>query len=92
VLGNDTDTDSPTPLTYLRVTGDSPVAGPSNGSLTLSPDGSLTYAPVKGFYGTDTFTYKARDSRKWTDGTTWMSDQSGGPTATVTITVLKKKK
>ena len=92
VLANDTDTDSPTPYTYPRVTGDSPVAGPSNGSLTLNPDGSLTYTPVKGFYGTDTFTYKARDSRKWTDGATWMSDQSGGPTATVTVTVLKKKK
>ena len=84
MLGNDTDTDSPTPYRYLRVTGDSPVAGPSNGSLTLNPDGSLTYTPVKGFFGTDTFTYKAKDSRTWTDGATWMSDQSGGPTATVT--------
>lgn len=34
---------------------------PSNGMLTLNPDGSFTYTPKPGFYGLDEFTFKARD-------------------------------
>ena len=54
VLANDTDADSPV-LTAVEV------SGPAHGSLTLNPDGSFTYAPVSGYVGTDTFTYKAND-------------------------------
>ncbi len=34
------------------------VTGPSDGRLTLNPDGSFTYTPKKNFVGTDTFTYE----------------------------------
>ncbi len=54
VLANDTDPDGQ-PLTALRV------AGPAYGVLFLSPDGSFTYAPVLGFTGTDSVTYRASD-------------------------------
>jgi hypothetical protein len=54
VLANDHDTD-----------GDPVQAGqasdPHNGSVTLNPDGSLTYTPNPGFAGTDTFTYTVND-------------------------------
>src|SRR5262249_33270098 len=53
VLGNDI---SPTgaPLTAALV------SGPAHGTLTLSPDGSFTYAPAPDFRGTDHFSYRAR--------------------------------
>jgi VCBS repeat-containing protein len=54
VLSNDTDADND-PLTAILV------AGPSNGNLTLNPDGSFTYTPNSNFTGTDSFTYQARD-------------------------------
>jgi CshA-type fibril repeat protein len=50
---------------------------PRHGTVTVSPDGSYTYTPAKGFAGTDTFTYTATDS----------SGQV--TTAVATITVLK---
>ncbi len=68
VLGNDTD-DDVDPLTASLQT------DPSNGSLTLNIDGSFIYTPDAGFFGTDSFTYKANDG----------SIQSN--TATVFITV-----
>src|SRR5439155_769298 len=37
------------------------VAPPSHGALTLSANGSFTYAPAANFFGTDAFTYKAND-------------------------------
>ena len=68
MLGNDTD-DDVDPLTASLQT------DPSNGSLTLNIDGSFIYTPDAGFFGTDSFTYKANDG----------SIQSN--TATVFITV-----
>jgi hypothetical protein len=53
------------------------VTGATNGihgAVALQPDGTVTYSPVAGFSGTDTFTYTA------TDGVTPV-------TATVTVTV-----
>jgi hypothetical protein len=38
------------------------VAGPSNGTLSLNSDGSFTYTPNAGFFGNDSFTFKANDS------------------------------
>src|SRR5439155_1258143 len=39
-------------------------AGPANGSLTLNADGSVTYTPNADFFGVDSFTYHAVDSRR----------------------------
>ncbi|MCL2782675.1 MAG: cadherin-like domain-containing protein, partial [Propionibacteriaceae bacterium] len=35
---------------------------PSNGVVTMNPDGSLTYTPNPGYSGPDSFTYTAQDS------------------------------
>ncbi len=54
ILGNDTDANGDT-LFAIEV------AGPSDGSLSLSSDGSFTYSPDSNFNGGDSFTYKAND-------------------------------
>jgi len=51
------------------------VTDPSNGTLTLNSDGSLTYVPTADYNGSDSFTYSIADSDGDTDK------------ATVTITV-----
>ncbi|UKP00603.1 Ig-like domain-containing protein [Nostoc sp. UHCC 0870] len=56
VLSNDTDAQSD-PLTAAVV------QAPSNGSVTLNPDGSFAYTPNAGFIGTDSFTYLANDTK-----------------------------
>src|SRR5439155_847410 len=38
-------------------------AGPTNGSLTLNANGSFTYTPNANYFGSDSFTYHAIDSR-----------------------------
>jgi VCBS repeat-containing protein len=69
VLANATDGDSPT-LTALLV------SGPSHAqSFTLNANGSVSYQPISGYTGTDSFTWKAND------GSLDSND------ATVTITV-----
>jgi large repetitive protein len=35
--------------------------GPGHGALTLNADGSFTYTPTTGYFGTDTFTYHVQD-------------------------------
>ncbi|MFC3196333.1 gliding motility-associated C-terminal domain-containing protein, partial [Parapedobacter deserti] len=52
------------------------VSPPQNGTLTINPDGTVTYRPHPGYMGNDTFTYRVRDS-----GGNWSNE------ATVTITV-----
>jgi VCBS repeat-containing protein len=54
VLANDTDADG-NPLTAILVN------GPSNGSVSLNPNGTFTYTPNTNFNGTDSFTYKTND-------------------------------
>jgi Bacterial Ig domain len=54
------------------------VTNPSDGTLTLSANGSFSYTPNTGYVGTDTFTYKAND------GTT------DSNIATISITVTEK--
>lgn len=40
--------------------------GPNNAqSFSLNPDGSFSYTPEAGWYGTDTFTYTARNTTQW---------------------------
>lgn len=36
------------------------VTGPTNGTLTLNPNGSYSYTPNSGYLGPDTFTYRVR--------------------------------
>jgi len=68
VLANDTDPDNDNLTAVL-------VNGASNGTATLSANGSFSYVPPPGFAGSATFTYQA------SDGT------ARSNTATVTITV-----
>ncbi|MEZ6039830.1 MAG: Ig-like domain-containing protein [Planctomycetaceae bacterium] len=68
ILANDSDVDGDGLTAVL-------VAGPSNGSLILNADGSLSYTPATGFSGTDSFTYVANDG------------SLNSETATVTLTV-----
>lgn len=37
------------------------VSAPAHGSLTLNGDGSFTYTPASGYFGGDSFTYRAAD-------------------------------
>jgi murein tripeptide amidase MpaA len=66
VLSNDTDDG---PLTAALET------DVDNGTLELAADGSFTYTPDAGFFGEDSFTYKAYDGELYSEA------------ATVTITV-----
>jgi uncharacterized repeat protein (TIGR01451 family) len=52
VLGNDRDIGALTAMLVLP---------PSNGGLTLNPDGSFSYTPNANFNGSDAFSYKASD-------------------------------
>jgi len=54
VLSNDSDPEGD-PLTAVLV------AGPSNGTLALNPDGSFDYIPNASFLGTDSFVYGPSD-------------------------------
>jgi Ca2+-binding RTX toxin-like protein len=67
VLTNDSDTDGDT--FYI-----SAASTPSNGSITIEDERSITYTPNAGFNGVDTFTYTINDGN--------------GGTATATATVL----
>lgn len=55
VLANDTDAEN-SPLT-AQIS-----AAPASGSVTLQPNGALTYTPKANFFGTDSFTYTVRDT------------------------------
>ncbi len=70
VLTNDFDPEGTT-LTALLVT------APPNGTLTFTNNGGFAYTPRTNFFGTDSFTYRARDA-----------GGSNSVPATVTINVL----
>jgi VCBS repeat-containing protein len=53
-------------------------SSPSNGELSLNPDGSFSYTPNDNFNGSDSFSYRASDGR------------GGSDTANVQITVYAK--
>ncbi len=77
VLDNDSDLD----------VGDTLIAAvaaqPQHGTLTLNPDGSLSYLPEFGFTGTDNFTYTAADNRGGTSApATVMITVKAAPTCT----------
>jgi len=60
VLGNDTDIDNDT----LTVT---VISQGTNGSVTINPDGTLSYSPNENFYGSDVFNYTISDEKGITD-------------------------
>ncbi len=57
VLQNDTDAESD-PMTAVLI------SGTTHGTVTLQPDGSFVYSPPSDFFGTDSFTYAARDPQQ----------------------------
>ena len=69
VLYNDTDPESDSLTASL-------VSNVQHGTLTFNANGTFTYTPAAGFYGTDTFTYKAYDGLEW----------SGVATVTIAVT------
>ncbi len=54
VLANDVDVDGDGLAAFL-------IAGPANGGVLLNTDGSFSYTPNLGFFGSDSFTYVAND-------------------------------
>jgi hypothetical protein len=74
VLANDTDPDGDVLTASLA-------SGPSDGTLTLNEDGTLTYEPDTGFFGTDQFTYEASDSQGGTDQATVTLEINAQPVA-----------
>jgi hypothetical protein len=56
VLANDTDPEGNLPLAVASLT------PPPNGTVVLVANNTVTYTPNPGFAGTDTFTYRARDT------------------------------
>jgi len=54
LLGNDVDADGD-PLSAVLV------GVAQHGSVSLNADGSFTYAPVRGYHGSDSFSYRAND-------------------------------
>ena len=81
VLGNDVATDRGklTP---------SVVNWPTHGDLSLSPDGSFTYAPTPGYAGTDSFTYTDSDGAT-TSGAATVALNVVDPNASVPTVVTK---
>ncbi|MGB9359921.1 MAG: Ig-like domain-containing protein, partial [Acidimicrobiia bacterium] len=70
VLGNDTDVDGTVVASTVVVTVD-----PSNGSVVVNADGSVTYTPDADFSGSDVFSYQVCD------------DDGACDTATVSVAV-----
>ena len=69
VLENDTDVADGDTLTAVLA------SDPTNGTLSLNADGSFTYTPNTGYFGSDSFTYKAYDG----------TDESSPATVTVSL-------
>jgi large repetitive protein len=47
--------------TYLPLSAFSVVTGPTHGTINFLSEGTYTYTPAPGFFGTDTFTYRVTD-------------------------------
>ena len=78
LLANDIDVDMDA-LTIITT----PVSGPSNGSVTINPDGTFTYTPNADFDGTDSFTYEINDgnSTSQADVTINVTPENDAPVA-----------
>lgn len=64
------------------------VSGPSNGSVTLNPNGSFVYIANPGFTGTDSFTYRASDGVAYSEAATvFLTIRGGAGTAACSTTI-----
>ena len=63
--GQDLDPEN-TALTVTTI----PISGPTNGIITLNPNGTFIYTPNSGYLGTDSFTYEITDADGDTDQAT----------------------
>ena len=63
------------------------VAGPTNGTLVLSRDGTFSYTPAAGFIGTDGFTFQATDSQGATSNVATATIQVGNTPIGANVTV-----
>lgn len=78
VLANDTDADGDS----LTATG---ATQPAHGEVSLATNGSFTYTPDAGFFGSDTFTYTANDGTAASAATTvtiTVEEEDPGPVNT----------
>jgi hypothetical protein len=79
VLSNDTDA-----VGAINPASVAAVSNPSDGSLSInSSNGQITYTPVAGFFGTDSFTYNFKDNNGLTSNTATVS-VNVNPTGLVT--------
>lgn len=63
-------------------------SSPSHGSVVVNADESITYTPVTGYTGTDTFTYTVVNTPPSNPSAAWIANAaSSACTATVTLTV-----
>jgi hypothetical protein len=62
-------------------------AGPTNGTLVLSPDGTFSYTPAAGFNGTDSFTFQATDSQGNTSNVATATIRVGNTPVGANVTV-----
>lgn len=85
VLANDHDVDSAALTAML-------IRNPLHGSVTVNSDGSLSYHPVNGFAGVDSFTYKANDGQALSNEATvtiQVDSASAAPVITLDTTPIK---
>jgi hypothetical protein len=57
VVANDTDTDGTINVTTVMIG-----TGPGHGTVGVNSDGTVTYTPAPGFFGSDSFTYTVQDN------------------------------
>uniref|UniRef100_UPI0014216010 Ig-like domain-containing protein n=1 Tax=Thalassoroseus pseudoceratinae TaxID=2713176 RepID=UPI0014216010 len=79
-VDDDATTDEDTPVVINVLANDSDVEGDTltvsavtpgtNGTVTINPDGTLTYTPAANFAGSDTFTYTINDGNGGSDTAT----------------------
>lgn len=63
LLANDSDIEND-PLSAVLV------SSTAHGTLVLNPDGSFTYSPAAGYFGSDSFTYRCFDGTDFTEAIT----------------------
>jgi VCBS repeat-containing protein len=84
LTANDTDAEKD-PLTATNLT------APTNGTVVLNSDGTVTYTPKTGYVGTDSFTYKAFDGSAYSTATTVTVQVANRPPVAVNDIVASPK-
>ena len=86
VLANDTDVDTPLDLGSIEIG-----RLPANGTVQTTPAGTVRYTPNSGFRGSDTFTYRVRDSLgKYSNEATVTINVNTAPVAIADTAVTKR--